>query len=226
METNSPNFRILDIESRPDLQPIQNMQYGAAAAADVGAGEPRGAALPASAPNPVQDQSSDTEMAVTEENSKIKTAVPVFAVPSIPANTAGGGKHDKQAPQIAGKNIFQKPPISPIPNHSNIFEKTMRNTKQAEIDLNMRKVPTGVQAPKPSISLPPKKLEPVEPDAVPSKTYDAILSNKKNRRKRAPLVASLPARLLPNAVAFSTKVTIGYSVRFTKRTSTLCLSRQ
>jgi hypothetical protein len=138
METNTPNFRIVDIESRPDLQPIQTMQYGTDTAADAGAGEQRGAALPAAAPNPVPDQSSDTEMAVTEGNSTVKTAAPVFAVPAIPPNTAGGG-NDKQALPIAGKNIFQKQPVNPIHNQSNIFEKTMRNMKHAEIEFEFEK---------------------------------------------------------------------------------------
>jgi hypothetical protein len=225
MDTNPPNFRIVDIESRPDLQPIQTTQYAADAAADAGAGVQRGTEMPAAASTPVPDQHSDTEMATTEEDGKGRTAAPVFAVPAIPPNIAGGS-NDKQAPLVAGKNIFQKQSNNPNFNQSNIFEKTMRNLKHAETDQNFRKVPTGVQAPKPSDSLPPKKFAPVEPDAVPSKTYDAILLNKKNRRKRAPLVASLPARLLPNAVIFSIKVITGCSARFTRRMSTLCLSRQ
>jgi hypothetical protein len=179
MDTNPPNFRIVDIESRPDLQPIRTMQYGADAATDAGAGEQRGSAMPAAAPNPnpVPDQHSDTEMAVTEYDGKGKTAAPVFAVLAIPPNTAGGG-NDKQAPMIAGKNIFQNQPVNPNLNQSYDFERTMRNLKHAEIDQNLRKVPTGVQAPKPSDSLPPKKFVPAEPDAVPSKIYDAILLNK------------------------------------------------
>jgi hypothetical protein len=73
--------------------------------------------------------------------------------------------------------------------------------------------------------LPTKKPDPVEPDAVPSKIYDAILTNKKRRRKRAPLVASLPARA-PLSVGLSlTKVTIGFSGPCTGRMLTVCLSR-
>jgi hypothetical protein len=54
------------------------------------------------------------------------------------------------------------------------MDQNLRNLKYGGIDPSLRKVPTGVQAPKPKDSLPPKKFEPVEPDAVPSKTYEAI----------------------------------------------------
>ncbi len=101
-----------------------------------------------------------------------------FAVPAIPPNTAGGG-YDKR---VTGKNIFQKQHENPNSNQSRDLERKMKNLKHAGFDQNMRKIPTGVQAPKPSDSLPPKKISPVEPDAVPLKTYDAILLNKEKEK--------------------------------------------
>jgi hypothetical protein len=58
---------------------------------------------------------------------------------------------------------------------------------------NLNKVPSGVKKPTFINSFPPKKPDPIEPDAVPPKSYEAIIEKK--RRKRAPLVASLPARV-------------------------------
>jgi hypothetical protein len=54
----------------------------------------------------------------------------------------------------------------------------------AENSPNMQNISTGMQAPQTnSLPLPTKKPDPVEPDAVPSKIYDAILTNKKKKEK-------------------------------------------
>ena len=184
MDTNPLNFRILDMEARPDLQPIQVMQQGEADPADVGAGEKEAAVVQAAAapiPIPVPDQHADIRMSTTEDKGKGRTAGPSFAIPAVPVGTAGGG-NEKHAPLVMGKNIFQNQHENLNSNLSLDLERKMKNLKQAGFDQNLRKIPTGVQAPKPSHSLPPKKISPmspVKPEAVPSKTYDAILLNKK-----------------------------------------------
>jgi hypothetical protein len=93
MDTNPPNFRIVDIESRPDLQPIQMMQQGAEDSADAGAGEQGATAMPAAdpTPDPVPDQHADIVMSATEDDGKGRTAGPSFAIPAVPVNSAGGG---------------------------------------------------------------------------------------------------------------------------------------
>jgi len=81
---------------------------------------------------------------------------------------------------INGKNIFSKPLVNeiPPPNLSKNTDQNVRNCPTIGNDPNMRKIPSGVQAPqKDSIPLPTKKTNLVEPDAVLSKIYDAILTN-------------------------------------------------
>jgi hypothetical protein len=54
---------------------------------------------------------------------------------------------------------------------------------ETDTESNIRKIPSGVKPPVSKNSLQPKKPASVEPDAVPSKTYEAILSNKKKQEK-------------------------------------------
>jgi hypothetical protein len=84
---------------------------------------------------------------------------------------------------ITGKNILSKPLVNeiPPPNLSKNTDQNVRNCPTIGNDPNMRKIPSGVQAPqKDSIPIPTKT---VEPDAVLSKIYDAILTNKKKKEK-------------------------------------------
>ncbi len=112
MDTNPPNFRIVDIEARPGFQPFQMMQQGAVDPADAGAGENEAAAVQAAAPpipDPVPDQHADIRMASTDDDGKGRTAGPSFAIPAVPVGSAGGG-NEKLAPLVMGKNIFQNQP--------------------------------------------------------------------------------------------------------------------
>ncbi len=108
MDTNPPNFRIVDIEA-PTVQPFQVMQQGAgdpadagASAGEIGAAAAQGAAAPN--PVPVPDQHADIRMTSTDDEGKGTAAGPSFAIPAVPVGSAGGG-NEKLAP--LGKNIFQ-----------------------------------------------------------------------------------------------------------------------
>ncbi len=63
---------------------------------------------------------------------------------------------------------------SAVPDPKNNYSGTVPNP-------NLRIVPTGVKKPSKKITLPPKKLNSTGPDAVPSRTYEAIIENKKKK---------------------------------------------
>jgi hypothetical protein len=154
-------------------------------------------------------------------------AGPSFAIPAVPVGSAGGG-NEKFAPLVMGKNIFQNQQEN-MNSYSFDFEKKMKNLKQAGIDQNLRKIPTGVQAPKPSDSLPSKKTSPIspgEPDAVPSKTYDAILLNKKKQEKAGTIGGIASGQAEIECGSFSIKGIIGSSAQSIRKMSTPCPSLQ
>ncbi len=107
MDTNPPNSCIVDIEA-PGFQPLLMMQQGAGDPADAGVGEIDAAAAQEAAapiPVPVPDQHADIRMASTDDEGKGSAAGPSFAIPAVPAGSAGGG-NEKLAPLVMGKNIF------------------------------------------------------------------------------------------------------------------------
>ncbi len=162
MEVGSPRFRIVDIELRPGTQQFQVLPPpGPDAATDP-------------APAPVLALTANS---MTLPSPSMETTAPVFAIPSIPASQE---KQSKGIETITGKNIFSKPTVGeyryPIPNPAKKFDQSAKIRTTAENSPNMQNIPTRVQAPQiKSLSLPTKKPDPVEPDAVPSKIYDAIL---------------------------------------------------
>jgi hypothetical protein len=134
-----------------------------------------------------------------------------FAVPAEPTAT--------RFKNIPGMNIFQtagaeKTIEKKIQNNPNLVRNPDPNVSEFAAGLinpNLNKVPSGFKKPNFANPLPPKKSDPIEPDAVPSRSYEAIIEKKKRRRKRAPLVASLPARAPQSVVVFLTKATTGFS---------------
>jgi hypothetical protein len=104
-----------------------------------------------------------------------------FAVPAVPR--VSGPKENS----ITGKIIFQSagsanPPASNIHSSPVVLDPKL-NYAGAASNPEFRKVPSGVKKPSEKITLPPKKSDPTEPDAIPSKTYEAILENKKKKEK-------------------------------------------
>jgi hypothetical protein len=163
MEVGSPNFRIVDILPPATLQAIVPLQPPVHAAAGQ---------------VPVPLQGTGTKDANTVRESTSSTGPHNFVVPTSTAD-----KNPNQT--IRGKNIFVEPPKSKgsALNPENVSSQTSQNMTDTETASNIRKVPSGVKPPNPKNSLPPKKTAPVEPDAVPSKTYEAILANKKKQEK-------------------------------------------
>ena len=162
MEVGSPNFRIMDILPPSTLQAIRPLLPPT----------PVGAV-----PDPDPIQSTSAEGANTVREKTVNKETPVFVVPTC---TAGRNPNPMPHQSIRGKNIFEEPSTSkdPILNPENSSSQNSRNLTESGNDLNIRKVPSGIKPPTSKDSLPPKKSDPVEPDAVPSKTYEAILTNK------------------------------------------------
>jgi hypothetical protein len=163
MEVGSPNFRILDILPPATLQAIRPLQPPAPAGAD-------------QVPDPYQN--TGTKDAITEGERSLNTDSHIFAVPTSTAD-----RNPNQT--IRGKNIFAEPTTSKDPalNPENFSSQNSRNLTETDTESNIRKIPSGVKPPVSKNSLQPKKPASVEPDAVPSKTYEAILSNKKKQEK-------------------------------------------
>jgi hypothetical protein len=206
MEIGSPKFRIVDIEPRPSAAPTQQIQ-----SSTMNESAERN---PGPGPGPSPDASSSET-----QPTPMEPPAAVFAAPLPPTSH---GNPFQNAGIITGKNIFS----DLNPNLMKKPDPNLRNRDHSENPINSQKIPFNPRtAQNKPLPLPTEKPDPVEPDAVPSKIYDAILSNKKRRRKRAPLVASLPARAPPNVGAFSIRVTTEYLDLCTGRMSTACPSR-
>ncbi len=165
MEISTPNFRIVDILPPSTLMMIQPLQ-------------PAGAGTD---PNPVRIQGDGTgtdESAAPAE----KPVSPVTHIFAIPSKVACNKNHPPQN-LVQGKNIFENP-VSGTGSENNPTHYCETRTKPSQnLNTGGKEIPTGSQATKTNVSLPPKRPDPVEPDAVPSKTYDAILTNKKRKEK-------------------------------------------
>jgi hypothetical protein len=109
-----------------------------------------------------------------------------FAVPTVPT-----GSHDKER-LVTGKLIFSTAGCSDStgPNNyasvsavNSIITDPKSNYSDSVLNPNIRKIPFGVKKPSEKNTLPPKKPAQTEPDAVPSKIYEAIIENKKKKEK-------------------------------------------
>jgi hypothetical protein len=174
MEVSSPNFRIVDIELRPGTGTQQ-----------LTAPSPPG---PDATTNPDPARPVPTTTANTTNMAPPATmemAAPVFAVPSAPSIQ---GAQPKGIETITGKNIFSKLPSGefwyPNPNSAKNSDQNAKTNTSFENYSNMQNSASGFEAPpRNPPPLPTKKQVPVEPDAVPSKIYDAILTNKNKKEK-------------------------------------------
>jgi hypothetical protein len=166
MDTTVPNFRIVDILPPASLMTIQPLQ-------PVGAGTD---------PNPLQ-----TMNAVTGTDGSDPAAVTpasmekhIFAIPS---NVCGIKNQPTKSNPVQGKIIFENP-SSGTGLVNNPAQSCETSTEYSQnFNTGGTEVPTGSKPAKTNASLPPKRPDPVEPDAVPSKIYDAILTNKKRKEK-------------------------------------------
>jgi hypothetical protein len=183
MEISTPNFRIVDILPPTSLMMIQPLQ-------PVGAGTD---------PNPAQTQRAGTGTDGSAAAAE-KPASPENHIFAIPSNVVGNKNHLTPPNPVQGKNIFESLSSGTGSENNPAHYCKTRTDHSQNLNTGGNEVPTGSKASKINVSLPPKRPDPVEPDAVPSKTYDAILT-----RKRAPLVASLPARAPLNVVVFLTR---------------------
>jgi hypothetical protein len=154
MEVEPPGFRIVDIEAPIGIMPIPIVQSGNGTASSV--------LVPPIAPAAHQSRFD-------------------FAIPAVPI--ASGSKVNP----ITGKFIFQSdgntdPPASFNRSNPAILDPKPLHASTAS-NPESRKIPSGVKNPSEKITLPQKKSDPTEPDAIPSKTYEAILENKKKKEK-------------------------------------------
>jgi hypothetical protein len=133
-------------------------------------------------PNRVQTMCAGTgtdESAAAAEK-PASTEKHIFAIPS---NVVGIKNHSTQTNPVQGKNIFENPSSGTGPENNSAHYCETRTDLSQNLNTGGTEVPTGSKASKTNVSLPPKRPDPVEPDAVPSKTYDAILTNKKRKEK-------------------------------------------
>jgi hypothetical protein len=166
MEVEPPSYRIVDIEPRVlQTAELQNM------ATPTQSSSTGPAAAHLAAMNRATDPAQDAALNHT------------FAIPADPKTT--------KFKNIPGINIFQTEGIEKI------FEKKIQNNTNSTrnpgptvsesaadpISPNLNKVPSGVKKPNFANPLPPKKSDPIEPDAVPSRSYEAIIENKKKKEK-------------------------------------------
>jgi hypothetical protein len=181
MEVEPPGYRIVDIEP-PAAQtsaPPQPAQCGTGATA-------------ATATAVITVSTPMVTSAVNDDNHTfaVPAELPMTKFKNIPGmnffqNVAGARKAETL---IQNKTNISNPVFTESAFASGSAASTVNP------NLNQNKVPAGVKKPTHINPLPPKKPDSIEPDAVPPKSYEAIIENKKRRRKRAPLVASLPAR--------------------------------
>jgi hypothetical protein len=164
MEIGSTKFRIVDIEPRPSAAPTQQIQSSTtneSAARTPGPG-------PVPSPGASSSETQPTPM---------EPPAAVFAAPLPPTSH---GNPFQNAGIITGKNIFS----DPNPNLMKKLDPNLRNRDHSENPINSQKIPVNPRtAQNNSLPLPTKNPDPVEPDAVPSKIYEAILSNKKKKEK-------------------------------------------
>jgi hypothetical protein len=175
MEVSSPNFRIVDIEPKPGTG---TQQFPAP--------PPPGreaASNPDPAQIPVPPTTTDTMNSAPPIT--MESATPVFAIPSSPRIQ---GTKSKGIETITGKNIFSKLTSGefrfPTPNSAKNSDQIAKTNTTFESYSNMQNTASGFETPPCNPPpLPTKKPVPVEPDAVPSKIYDAILTNKNKKEK-------------------------------------------
>jgi hypothetical protein len=172
MEVGSPKFRIVDIEPRPSAAQVP--QFQPSSATESAAMNP----VPVPVPDPTVSSSNS-------QPTLMASTATVFAVPLTPVSQENPFQN---AGTITGKNIFSNPALNEyryqIPNLLKKPDPNLRNRTSSENPPNIQKNPASAQtAQNDSLPLPTKKPDPVEPDAVPSKIYDAILANKKKKEK-------------------------------------------
>ena len=170
MEVEPPNFRIVDIEA-PRMQtedpqipvlPVLNPNSSSALATAVG---PQTGLEPVMNPvlNPAYNHS--------------------FAIPADPSalrfkNIPGMNFFQNAVTVNISEKKIQNNPNLPCTSKPNASDSGSGNT-----NANLNKVPSGVKAPIFPNPLPPKKPDQIEPDAVPPKSYEAIIENKKRKEK-------------------------------------------
>ncbi len=198
MEVEPPSYRIVDIE--PPVMQLAALQNPA-----IPAPTPDGSADPAASPSPAMIPAMIPAMNPALDAAHNHN----FAVPADPTTMRFKNIPGMNIFQVAGAENTVEKKIQNNPNSARNPDPNASDSAAGLINPNLNKVPSGVKKPNFANPLPPKKPDPIEPDAVPSRSYEAIIKNKKRRRKRAPLVASLPARAPRIVVVFLTKVTTG-----------------
>ncbi len=166
MEISPPNFRIVDILPPTSLMMIQPLQ-------PVGGGMD-----PNPAPAQLAGTGTDGSAAAAEKPTSLEKHI--FAIPS---NVAGNKNQPTPTTLVQGKNIFENPPSGTGSENNPAQYCEPRTDHSQKQNTGGNEVPTGSKAPSINVSFPPKRPVPAEPDAVPSKTYNAILTNKKRKEK-------------------------------------------
>ena len=170
MEVEPPNFRIVDIE--PPRMQTEDPQNPALSTPNLSSSSaPAPAAGPQTGMNPAMNMAANAAYNHT------------FAVPADPSAV--------RFKNIPGMNIFQTAGTAnnsekKIQNNPNLHSNPKPNTSDTgsgNSNANLNKVPSGVKLPNFANPLPPKKPDSIEPDAVPPKSYEAIIENKKKKEK-------------------------------------------
>jgi hypothetical protein len=168
MDVETPSFRIVDIEA-PAASATTTPSLNALTAdgsARLG-------------PDPVP-------LAVLPATPHVQPSGFDFAVPATPT-----GSHDKER-SVAGKHIFATAGrcantgptnFASVSAVNSVSTDPKSNYSNAAMNPEKRKIPSGVKKPSEKNTLPPKKPVETEPDAVPSKIYEAIIENKKKKEK-------------------------------------------
>jgi hypothetical protein len=172
MEVEPPSYRIVDIES-PVMQTVEPQNPAISAPTQSSSADSAAAPLPALNPAMIPAMNPAQNAAYNH----------TFAVPAEPSAL--------RFKNIPGMNIFQtagaeKTFEKKIQNNTNLASNPDHNVSESAagtINPNLNKVPSGVKKPNFANPLPPKKPDPIEPDAVPSKSYEAIIENKKKKEK-------------------------------------------
>ncbi len=188
MEISAPNFRIVDILPPASLMTIKPLQ-------PVGAGTD---------PNLVQTMcaGTGTDESAAAAETPASTEKHIFAIPS---NVCGNKNHSTQSNPVQGKIIFENPSSGTGPdNNPPIFAKLEPSSVKTLIleELKFRPDPNLLKQ-----MLPSRRKGRTRLNRTPYRLrYMTRYSPTKNgKRKRAPLVASLPARVPLIVVVFLTR---------------------
>ncbi len=209
MEVSSPNFRIFDILPPTSLMMIQPLQ-------------PSGVVTD---PNPAPTQFGGTGTDGTAAAAE-KSASPEKHIFAILSNVAGNKNYHTPITPVQGKNIFENPSAGNGSEQNpakrcKLSTDHSQNPSTGDKEMNSRKIPTGVKAPTKKFPSRRKGRIRLNQMLYRRKHTTRYLSTKKGKRKRAPLVASLPARVPLSVVVFLTRVITGSLGQSTGRMSTV-----